>query len=335
MRLFTQDLTDFFAKKKYSSGTLKRYLKLTRLFVDYLSDHINKSIDEVDLSRIITIMDVKGQPFVIRPLNESVIDLYFSFLFQEKNSYCTLIQTRHVLVSFFEFLERNYNFTNPMSRITFDFKSLKPHSVRRDCFSRHEILKLFNAIITHSCNLNRDLIFFSFLLSTGRRISEVTNLKVEHFDFRLNSYKLVHTKSNRQIVCPLMDGMGDAIELYCKQNHYLPTDYLIQRANGTAFLSRQSLDLLHEYCDLAGIKKHGLHDTRHSFATLLYEENVDISIIQQFLDHVRGDTTQGYVKQNYVRNYGLKIEFNQELYASFRESDAKVSNSLGNRFPIV
>jgi integrase len=246
------------------------------------------------------------------------MDEYFQELFQTQ-SYSTIISTKNVLVSFFLFLERNYHFKNPMPELTFNFNSLKPFPKPTTIITRHEVLKLLNSMVTHSKHLKRDLIFFCLLLSTGRRISEVLHLKVEHFDFKFNTYKLIKTKSKRQFIVPMMNGMGEAIELYCKQNELLPTSYLIQHDDGKPFTRIQTSDLFKKFCALAGIKKFNIHATRKTFATLLYEEKVDITVIQQFLNHVRSDTTQDYVKSNYVRNYGLKVKANQELYSKFKK----------------
>ncbi|MDD9271454.1 tyrosine-type recombinase/integrase [Paenibacillus sp. GCM10023248] len=317
MRLLTRDLSDFFAKRNYSPGRFLDYSKRVEHFANYLSKKINIPQNEIDLSQIIKIVDARGELIAIRPINGKIMDEYFRDL-SMSYSYCTLINTRHVLVSFFQFLERNYRFKNPLRELTFDFKSLKPVSKQGLTLSRHEILKLLNAIVAHSNQLTRDLLLFSLLLSTGRRISEILQLKMGHFDFSLNTYKLENTKSKRQFVVPMISGMGDTIQIFCQKNELLPTSFLFQGVKGRPLTRDYVSRLLHKYCDLAGISRFSIHTTRKTFATLLYEEGVDISIIQQFLDHVSCDTTQIYVKSGYIRNYGLKLNANQNLYTKFK-----------------
>ncbi|WP_340012226.1 site-specific integrase [Paenibacillus sp. FSL H7-0690] len=329
MRLINKDLEDFYVNRKYVANTLSRYKKLTTMFVVYLSDRINKSSEEIDLNKIISIKDTRDVIIAIRPINSKIIDEYFQDLLNKKYSYCTIIQTRNVLVSFFSFLKRNYNFSTPMSDLSFDFKCLKPHPRPTYCLTRHEVIKLFNAIVNHSDvdNLNRDLILFSLLFSTGRRITEVLNLKVEHFDFEFNTFKLINSKSKRQLIIPMMAGMGAAIKLYCNQNAFSNKSFVFQFSKEKPFFTyKQIKTLFYFYCAKAKIRNHELYNTRRTFATLLYDEKVDIGIIQQLLSHIRGDTTQGYIKQNYVRNNGLIIQSNQDLYSSFRKVDLEMND---------
>jgi integrase/recombinase XerD len=69
------------------------------------------------------------------------------------------------------------------------------------------------------------------------------------------------------------------------------------RRRGEPLTTRQLSRLLHEAVEAAGIKKAvTLHSLRHSFATHLFEQGLDIRLIQAVLGHHKLDTTARYTR---------------------------------------
>jgi integrase/recombinase XerD len=64
--------------------------------------------------------------------------------------------------------------------------------------------------------------------------------------------------------------------------------------------------MIKKYAKLAGITKHITpHMFRHTFATMLLEEGVDIRYIQSFLGHSSIITTQIYTHINFSKQKSL------------------------------
>ena len=90
--------------------------------------------------------------------------------------------------------------------------------------------------------------------------------------------------------------------------------WLVCRSRGWLFPGRDPLQPIttrqltracHEAAQAAGIEKHvSPHTLRHSFATHLLEQNVDVRVIQVLLGHTKLDTTARYtqVATNTIRN---------------------------------
>lgn len=144
----------------------------------------------------------------------------------------------------------------------------------------------------------RDIAILELLFAGGLRVSELCKLEFgdissDHLAIRING------KGNKERTIYL-----ENIEVVKALNRYL----LCREATGvesqyifiTKFhkpLSTQSVrNLVDKYTKMAGLeKKITPHVFRHSFASLLLEEGVDIKYIQDFLGHSSISTTQIYL----------------------------------------
>jgi integrase/recombinase XerD len=143
----------------------------------------------------------------------------------------------------------------------------------------------------------RDIAVLELLFATGIRVSELCSLMSGDVDLLEGTIKIYGKGSKERIV---QIGNKDVLaSLINYENAF--TDKI--RNTGYFFvnrlqrrLSEQSVRLMiNKYVEKAGLSNHITpHMFRHSFATLLLEEDVDIRFIQKLLGHSSIITTQIY-----------------------------------------
>ena len=111
-------------------------------------------------------------------------------------------------------------------------------------------------------------------------------------------------------------GIGELLDLYCKQQMLKEGDYVFRNEKGSKFTNAELNNLLKKFLTLANVEPRGAHCFRHSFATHMYEAGSELPVIQQLLGHVNSMTTENYVHPNYVRNFGMRVPENEELYSN-------------------
>ncbi|MBP3610401.1 MAG: tyrosine-type recombinase/integrase [Lachnospiraceae bacterium] len=143
----------------------------------------------------------------------------------------------------------------------------------------------------------RDIAVIELLFATGMRISELCSLRPSNIDLE-NHTVLIYGKGAKERL--LQIGNPDvlaALQLYqntfqkdIEHCGYFFTNRLHQK------LSDQSVRfMINDYARLAGLDQHITpHMFRHTFATLLLEQDVDIRYIQKILGHSSISTTEIY-----------------------------------------
>lgn len=139
----------------------------------------------------------------------------------------------------------------------------------------------------------RNIVVLELLFSTGMRVSEVSNLKISAINFGDNTIRIFGKGSKERIMCISTD-LSKTINNYLTTRSR-KTNYLLVNRLGNR-LSEQSIRyMVNDYANAVGAPLHITpHMFRHTFATELHNEDVDIRYIQQFLGHSSIATTQIY-----------------------------------------
>lgn len=148
----------------------------------------------------------------------------------------------------------------------------------------------------HRC-LIRDIAVCELLFATGMRISELCSIPSENIDLE-NGIVRIYGKGSKERI--LQIGHKDVI---CALSEYRKAFSCEIDSSGYFFVNRlhnqlsdQSVRyMINKYVEIAAIKVHITpHMFRHSFATLLLEQDVDIRYIQRMLGHSSITTTEIY-----------------------------------------
>lgn len=301
---------------KLADSTKSMYVKGLKLFSDFLSQKLNCDVDEIDLRRIHVLRIKSGD--IYTPINSTLLD---EFLYENASlgeSYHKLVTLSCGLKSFFKYLYRNDNFPNVTSNMKFNLKKYKEKRKPIRILSKHEILRFFNSVVTHSENPIFEVLLFSIQFSTGMRISELLNLKIKDIDFEREMLYQEKTKNRKARIVPLRNGFGEVLRYYCSTNGLSNSDYLINENRNQ--LSKSSVNSnLKKYLKKANLPYVRIHTMRHSFATLMLDAGSNIFIVQQLLGHDFLSSTRDYVDPNYTRNKNIVIKEQQVVYKKLKE----------------
>lgn len=143
----------------------------------------------------------------------------------------------------------------------------------------------------------RDIAVLELLFATGMRVSELCSLRNNSMDLRNGVIKIYGKGSKERMIQIGNPAVLSAVCAYYNAFSCTIHDtgwFFVNRLRNP--LSAQSvINLINTYTELAGIDQHITpHMFRHSFATLLLEEDVDIRYIQLLLGHSSITTTQIY-----------------------------------------
>jgi site-specific recombinase XerD len=136
----------------------------------------------------------------------------------------------------------------------------------------------------------------------GLRVSEVVALKVGDVDSTRMMLRVEQGKGRKDRHAMLSPQLLKLLRAWWREGHrqgvMLPNGWLFPgRPPVNPMSTRQLTRVVHAAADEAGIKKRvSPHTLRHSFATHLLEQDIDIRVIQVLLGHAKLDTTALYTR---------------------------------------
>ena len=251
----------------YAESTIKGYVRLLDNFFKYL----------------------KG-----RKANQQEIENFIKDLHQTKASRQYIQGHLNVINRYSKFLELTKKQKLVVGKITVE-RAIKTERV---IFSQLEITKLFSSTEENKPLGLMDKAMLSLYYGCGLRSKEGINLEPKELDFNKGllyvkpskNYQSRYVPMSKKVMKDLKEYLEFAREIINKESTYLLVGKQSPQVTGSNLNGR-----LKKLMNKANInKKASLHSLRHSIATHLLQQGMELEYIGNFLGHKRLDSTQIY-----------------------------------------
>ena len=133
----------------------------------------------------------------------------------------------------------------------------------------------------------------AMIYSAGLRISELLNLRLNEIDVDRRQILVKNSKGRRDRNVILAESFIPLLLNYITS--YNPKVYFVEGINEEKYSAESIRAFLRRSCALAKITKRVTpHTLRHSYATHLLENGIDLRYIQELLGHAKPETTMIY-----------------------------------------
>ncbi len=140
----------------------------------------------------------------------------------------------------------------------------------------------------------RHRLMISMLYGSGIRIGELVRLRIRDLDFSSLSLRVVNAKQNRDRITVFAESMAEELKALVRGRD--ASEYLFVTMNGRPYNRRTVQAIFARAFSASGIQKHAsCHTLRHSFATSLLGNGIDIRAIRDLLGHQSVKTTMIYL----------------------------------------
>ncbi len=171
---------------------------------------------------------------------------------------------------------------------------------------REEIEKLLNHMyqclnendkVSHK-HMLRDVAVIEVFFATGARVYEISNIREDSINLNTGLIKLFGKGGKERYVQISNTSILEVLKKYYDENEQSikKSGYFFVNNRESRYTEQSIRLMLKKYTKQAGIERNITpHMFRHSFATYLIEEGVDVSCVQQILGHSSIKTTQIYI----------------------------------------
>lgn len=243
--------------RNYSPKTIKAY---SAGILDYLSNYPEdlRVLDIVHVRQFLLSKQAKG-------LAPQTVNLYLNAI---KFYYRDVIKTS----------------------VRLDLKFAKKPKKLPVVLSRIEIDRILASVVNH-----KHRVMIALAYGAGLRVSEVVSLRVRDLQLDENVIHIKGAKGNKDRLTIVPEKLKVDLGVYMADK--AGSDFVFVSERGGKLTSKTAQIVFVRACRSAGLAKSAtFHSLRHSFATHLLENGVDIRYVQSLLGHQNIRTTQLYTQ---------------------------------------
>ncbi|OGG21766.1 hypothetical protein A3D03_01300 [Candidatus Gottesmanbacteria bacterium RIFCSPHIGHO2_02_FULL_40_13] len=243
--------------RNYSSKTVKSYLYGLKKYLVFKKDNL-KNLDTDNIKNFLLFCKNKG----------------------------ISAESQNLFLNTIKFFYRNVVKTNEEIEI----RGAKKNKNLPVVLSRLEIEKLLE--VTGN---TKHRLLLSLAYGAGLRVSEVINLKVSDIDFAELTVHIKLAKGNKDRITVFPEKLLTEIKNLIANKS--GNDYIFESERSGKLTTRTAQKVFENSLKKAGVDKDAtFHSLRHSFATHLLENGVDVRYVQELLGHQNIRTTQIYTQ---------------------------------------
>ena len=263
--------------KGYSKNTITSYKTDIKKYFEYINKH-NKNYDETEKY----IQSLSKNKYAKSTVNRKIVSIssFFNWCINQKKLNIKDIK---------------------------QIKNIKTERKLPTILTSNYINNLLDTIPTSTSKEIRDRTIIEILYSSGLRVSELTNLKVN--DLKNNKSLKVLGKGNKTRILPMTDKSYNYMNLWLSKYR---SEYKNEKSGNYIFLGVRGGKISDREIQRIVNLRLGTfpHSIRHTFATHLLDGGADLRVVQEMLGHTDPSTTQIYthvskkqLKEKYKRTH--------------------------------
>lgn len=297
LNLFFKLIHDFLVislpkEQKCSENTIRSYRKSLEMLLDYVKTEKNIRLNEITFEII----------------DRQILSGFLDYLEEERKcSPSTRNPRLHAIQSFYRYAaQEDITVVSHYEEIQ-KVKKARVEEKLVEHMSENAVSAILQQPDTSTDMGKRDAFLMLFLYKTAARVQELVDVKIRDIQLGETPRIILHGKGNKARVIPLRDDVVRHLEAYLLKFHgqesMFSEQYLFYtvRSNSKKRMTEANVrsivrkygQMARKICSEVPENVHP-HLFRHSWAMVLYQNGVELTLISQWLGHVQFETTLIY-----------------------------------------